>query len=148
MAEGFDSESSPNTRSDSPWTVNVTYLSELYKASLIMCDEFLDEFCQHARLLYGGTTAERLHRLGLDERSKRLIGILLQLGNANLLSSLDGVGALRLMDVDFLSLRSCTELSCGEIMALFIGDDGLDLGEVCASIRFIYGSSFEFDFQN
>jgi hypothetical protein len=148
MAEGFNSESSPSTRSDSPRSVDVTYLSEFYKASLVICNEFIDEFCQHVRLLYGGTLAERLQCLGLDERSKRLIGILLQLGNANLLSTLDGVSALRLMDVDFLSLLSCTELSCDEMMALCIGDDGLDLGEVCASIRFIYGSSFECDFQN
>jgi hypothetical protein len=33
-------------------------------------------------------------------------------------------------------------------MTLFMGDDNLDLGEVCASIRFIYGSSFECNFQN
>jgi hypothetical protein len=148
MAEGSDSESAPNTRSDSPWSVDVTYLSEFYRTSLVICNEFIDEFCQHVRILYGGALAERLQSLGLDERGKRLIGILLQLGNADLLATLDGVSALRLMDVDFLSLLSCTELSCDEAIGLCIGDDGLDLGEVCASIQFIYGGSFECDFQN
>jgi hypothetical protein len=100
------------------------------------------EFCMAVPWLNG------CKALGLDERDKRLIGILLQLGNADLLSTLDGVSALRLMDVDFLSLLSCTELSCDEAIGLCIGGDGLDLGEVCLSIQFIYGGSFGCDFQN
>jgi hypothetical protein len=148
MAEGSDSESAPNTRSESPWSVDVTYLSECYRTSLVICNEFIDEFCQHVRILYGSALADRLQSLGLDERDKRLIGILLQLGNADLLATLDGVSALRLMDVDFLSLLSCTELSCDEAIGLCIGGDGLDLGEVCVSIQFIYGGSFGCDFQN
>jgi hypothetical protein len=148
MAEGWGSESSLNSRSESPWRVDVTYLSDLYETSLLICNEFIDEFCQHVRILYGSSLAERLQSLGIDERNKRLIGLLLQLGNADLLPTLDGVSAFRLMDVDFVNLLSCTELSCDEAIGLCIGSDGLDLGEVCLSTQFIYEGSFGCDFQN
>jgi hypothetical protein len=144
MAEDWGSESAAN----SPWEVNATYLSELYDTSLHACNEFISEFCHHVRILYGSTLAERVQYLSLDERNKRLIGILRQLGNDDLLSTLDGITLYRLMNVDLESLLGCIELDCSEAINLCTGGDGLDLREVCVSMEFIYGASWSLDFQN
>jgi hypothetical protein len=119
MAESWDSGSSANSRTASPWKVDVIYLSELYETSLLTCNEFIDEFCHHVKILYGSSLAERLQYLSIDERNKRLIGILLQLGNADLLST-RWMASLpfSLMNVDFESLLSCTELNCDEAINL------------------------------
>jgi hypothetical protein len=86
--------------------------------------------------------------LSLDERSKQLVGVLLQLGHEDLLGSLDGISLYRLMNVDFESLLSCTTLDCGEALSLCTEGGGLDLFETCVSVTFLYGESWCLDFQN
>jgi hypothetical protein len=79
MAEGWDSGASTPTKAISPWRVNGSYLSEIYETSLAACNEFIREFCRHTRILYGRALAERVEYLSLDERTKQLVGVLLQL---------------------------------------------------------------------
>jgi hypothetical protein len=148
MAEGWLSGSSSSFRCASPWRVDATYLSELYDTSLHACNEFVSEFCRHVRILYGLTLAERVEYLSLDERNKQLIGILRQLGNDDLLATVDGITLYRLMNVDLESLLSCIELDCSEAINLCTGDEGLDLREVCVPMEFICGESGSRDFQN
>jgi hypothetical protein len=147
MAEGWDSDSCTNSRAASPWRVTGSYLSEIYETSLAACNEFINEFCRHVRILYGRTLAERVEYLSLDERSKQLIGVLLQLSNEDLLAALDGVTLYRLMNADLESLLRCTEVDCSEAINLCAEDDGLNLLEICKSVEFLYGESWCLDFE-
>jgi hypothetical protein len=127
--------------------MNGTYLSEVYDTSLDACNEFIRESCHHIRILYGNALAERVEHLNLDERNKRLIGMLHQLGNDDFLATLDGMTSYRLMNVDLESLLSCCELDCSEAINLCTRDGGLDLCEVCRSVAYIFGENWCLDFQ-
>jgi hypothetical protein len=148
MAEDWDSDSYTNLRAASPWRVTGTYLSEIYETSLTACNEFVNEFCRHVKILYGRALAERVEYLSLDERSKQLIGVLLQLSNEGLLAALDGVTLYRLMDADVESLLRCTEVDCSEAINLCAEDGELALREVYKSVEFLYGESWCLDFEN
>jgi hypothetical protein len=147
MAEGWDSESVTGSKPASPWQMNGSYLSELYETSLTVCNEFIREFCRHVSILYGRALSERVENLSLDERNKRLAGVLLQLGYEELLSALDGMSLYRLMDVDFEGLLSCTPLDCCESISLCTESGGVDLSEIRVSVDYIYGELFGSDFQ-
>jgi hypothetical protein len=148
MAEGWDSDSCTNSRAASPWRVTGTYLSEIYDTSLTDCNEFINEFCRHVKILYGPALAERVEYLSFDERSKQLIGVLLRLGNENLLATLDGVTLYRLMNADIESLLHCLSVDCSEAINLCAKDGNSDLREVCNSVEFLYGEGWCLDFEN
>jgi hypothetical protein len=108
---------------------------------------FLREFCHHVNILYGSALAERMEYLSLDERHKRLIGMLQQLGNEDFLAALDGMTSYRLMNVDLESLLHCFEMDCSAAIELCTKDGGLDLHDVCRSVEYIYGKGWCLDFQ-
>jgi hypothetical protein len=123
------------------------YLIEIYDASLNACNDFIREFCHHVRILYGSALAERMEYLSLDERHKRLIGMLQQLGNEDFLATLDGMTSYRLMNVDLESLLRCFEIDCSAAIELCTQDGGLDLHDVCKSVAYVYGNGWCLAFQ-
>jgi hypothetical protein len=123
------------------------YLIEIYDASLNACNDFIREFCHHVRILYGSALAERMEYLNLDERHKRLIGMLQQLGNEDLLATLDGMTSYRLMNVDLECLLRCFEIDCSAAIELCTQDGGLDLHDVWKSVAYVYGNGWCLAFQ-
>jgi hypothetical protein len=127
--------------------MNGCYLNEIYDASLDSCNDFIREFCHHVKILYGSALAERMEYLSLDERHKRLIGMLQQLGNEDFLATLDGMTSYRLMNVDLENLLHCFEIDCSAAIELCTQDGGLNLHDVCRSVEYIYGKNWCLNFQ-
>jgi hypothetical protein len=147
MAEGWNSRESSPREGASPFRITRDYLNDVYENSLIACNDFIREFCRHTRILYGRSLAERVEYLSLDERSKRLVGVLLQWGYEELLPALDGMSLYRLMDVDFEGFLSYTVLDFSEVISLCTEGDSLDLSEIRVSVDYIYGGLFGSNFQ-
>lgn len=148
MAENFESVPSLNAISAPSPHPDVSYFSELYITSLSSCDEYLAELHKHVDLLYGSAMADQLNALRLHERNKRLIRILLQLCDVELLAPIDAQCFLRLLNIDLLKLLNCTELNCDGIIRLSEQVDAERLDSGCESIRFLYGVDVECDFHN
>jgi hypothetical protein len=146
MAEGWNSRESSPREGASPFRITRDYLNDVYENSLIACNDFIREFCRHTRILYGRSLAERVEYLSLDERSKRLVGVLLQWGYEELLPALDGMSLYRLMDVDFEGFLSYTVLDFSEVISLCTEGDSLDLSEIRVSVDYIYGGHVRLEF--
>lgn len=91
---------------------------------------------------------DHLNALGLHERNKRPIGTLVQLSDAELLASVDGMCVLRVLGVDFLTLLHCTVLICDGIITLLEQANASIMDTAGGAIRFIYGWRVDFDFRN
>ena len=148
MADEFNAEASETSSSVLDLSMDATFFCETFSRSLNACDEFMLDLYKHVDLLYGHAMVDRLKALGLHQSDRHLIGMLVQLGDNHLCSPLDGYCYLRLLNVDFLSLLSCTELNCDGFLNLSETSDTEDLGDELGSIRFLYGVDAECDFRN